>query len=74
MNFRDAKQTNQALLSLQLEILALVAEGLSNRQIADQLNISVNTARDHFSEILTRLDVSNRASAVSAALRLGLIP
>ena len=69
-----ARENAKVLSERQLEILALVAEGLSNRQIADQLNISVNTARDHCSEILTRLDVSNRASAVSAALRLGLIP
>jgi len=69
-----ARENAKVMSERQLEILALVAEGLSNRQIADQLNISVNTARDHFSEILTRLDVSNRASAVSAALRLGLIP
>ncbi|KZR86112.1 Response regulator protein VraR [Synechococcus sp. MIT S9504] len=68
------RENAKVLSERQLEILALVAEGLSNRQIADQLNISVNTARDHLSEILTRLGVSNRASAVSAALRLGLIP
>ena len=58
----------------QLEILALVAEGLSNREIAARLYISVNTVSDHLSEILARLGVANRASAVSSALRLGLIP
>ena len=71
---RVQSETPKLLSERQVEILALVAEGLSNRDIADRLHISVNTARDHLSEILTRLDVSNRASAVSAALRLGLIP
>ena len=69
-----ASETPKKLSERQLEILTLVAEGLSNRQIADRLHISINTARDHLSEILTRLDVGNRASAVSSALRLGLIP
>lgn len=58
----------------QLEILALVAEGLSNREIATQLQITANTVRDHLSEIMQRLEVGNRASAVSSALRLGLMP
>ena len=71
---RVQSETPKMLSARQLEILGLVAEGLSNREIADRLHISVNTARDHLSEILTRLDVGNRASAVSAALRLGLIP
>ena len=71
---RTETDTAVVLSERQLEILTLVAEGLSNRQIADQLHISVNTARDHLSEILTRLDVGNRASAVSSALRLGLVP
>ncbi len=71
---RVQSETPKMLSERQLEILGLVAEGLSNREIADRLHISVNTARDHLSEILTRLDVGNRASAVSAALRLGLIP
>ena len=71
---RTETDTPVVLSERQLEILTLVAEGLSNRQIADQLHISVNTARDHLSEILTRLDVGNRASAVSSALRLGLVP
>ena len=71
---RVESEPPKMLSERQLEILALVAEGLSNREIADRLHISVNTARDHLSEILSRLGVGNRASAVSAALRLRLIP
>lgn len=66
--------SNKTLSGRQLEILALVAEGLSNRVIAQQLQISSNTVRDHLSEIMLRLNVSNRASAVSSALRRGLMP
>ncbi|PTT95154.1 DNA-binding response regulator, partial [Pseudomonas sp. HMWF031] len=66
--------SNKTLSGRQLEILALVAEGLSNRVIAQQLQISSNTVRDHLSEIMLRLDVNNRASAVSSALRRGLMP
>jgi DNA-binding NarL/FixJ family response regulator len=51
-----------------------VAEGLSNRDIGVQLNITTNTVRDHLSEVMRRLEVSNRASAVSTAFRLGLLP
>tara|TARA_B100001093_G_C26809883_1_gene1007111 strand:- start:560 stop:1255 length:696 start_codon:yes stop_codon:yes gene_type:complete len=58
----------------QLEILRLVADGFGNREIAAQLNITTNTVRDHFSEVMKRLEVSNRASAVSTAFRLGLLP
>ncbi len=58
----------------QLEILRLVADGFGNREIAAQLNITTNTVRDHFSEVMRRLEVSNRASAVSTAFQLGLLP
>lgn len=71
----EATHTSDKTLSgRQLEILALVAEGLSNRDIAQQLQISSNTVRDHLSEIMLRLEVNNRASAVSSALRRGLMP
>ncbi len=64
----------QPLSERQQEILHWVAEGLSNREIGLQLNITPNTVRDHLSEVMRRLEVSNRASAVSTAFRLGLLP
>ena len=64
----------QPLSERQHEILRWVAEGLSNRDIGVQLNITTNTVRDHLSEVMRRLEVSNRASAVSTAFRLGLLP
>ena len=64
----------QPLSERQHEILRWVAEGLSNREIGELLNITPNTVRDHLSELMRRLEVSNRASAVSTAFQLGLLP
>ena len=73
-DFEATHTSNKTLSGRQLEILTLVADGLSNRDIAQQLQISSNTVRDHLSEIMLRLEVNNRASAVSSALRRGLMP
>ncbi|NCG16131.1 MAG: hypothetical protein GWP23_04055 [Synechococcales cyanobacterium H12SWP_bin.12] len=51
-----------------------MAEGLSNRDMGERLNITPNTVRDHLSEVMRRLEVSNRTSAVSTAFHLGLLP
>ena len=64
----------QPLSERQQEILRWVAEGLSNREIGERLNITPNTVRDHLSEVMRSLEVSNRASAVSTAFHLGLMP
>jgi ATP/maltotriose-dependent transcriptional regulator MalT len=54
------------------EVLALVAEGLTNRQIADALFISDKTASVHVSNILAKLGVANRREAAATVHRLGL--
>jgi NarL family two-component system response regulator LiaR len=54
------------------EVLALLVDGLGNPQIAERLVISVTTARSHVSNILSKLQVSNRAEAIALALRSGL--
>jgi DNA-binding CsgD family transcriptional regulator/tetratricopeptide (TPR) repeat protein len=56
------------------EVLALVAEGHSNGQIATSLYISPKTASVHVSNILAKLDVSTRTEAATLAHRLGLLP
>jgi DNA-binding CsgD family transcriptional regulator/tetratricopeptide (TPR) repeat protein len=58
----------------ELEVLRLLADGRTNRQIADQLFISPKTASVHVSRILMKLGVSNRAAAAAAAHRMGLAP
>jgi NarL family two-component system response regulator LiaR len=55
------------------EVLALLVEGLTNPEIAERLTVSRSTARAHVSNILSKLDVSNRAEAVALALRLQLV-
>jgi ATP/maltotriose-dependent transcriptional regulator MalT len=55
------------------EVLRLVAEGYSNRRIADELYISPKTASVHVSRIIAKLTVTNRMEAATVARRLGLL-
>jgi DNA-binding CsgD family transcriptional regulator len=60
------------LTDRELEVLRLIAEGRTNRQIGEQLFITTKTASAHVSHILMKLGVTNRAEAGAAAHRLGL--
>jgi DNA-binding CsgD family transcriptional regulator len=62
------------LTSRQAEVLLLLAEELSNADIADRLFLSPRTVEHHVAAVLSKLDVSSREEAVSAALRQGLLP
>jgi DNA-binding NarL/FixJ family response regulator len=55
------------------EILVLVAQGLSNCEIADRLYISALTVRTHVGRVLMKLGARNRAHAVTTAYRIGLV-
>ncbi len=61
------------LTNREREVLALVAEGLTNRQIAERLVISEGTAIRHVSNIFGKLGVNNRSAATRAALENGLL-
>ncbi|MFC4122732.1 ATP-binding protein [Nonomuraea zeae] len=63
----------QSLSARELEVLGLVAEGLSNRQIAERLFISARTSGVHVSNILAKLGVTSRVEAAAVARRTGLI-
>jgi len=54
------------------EVLALLAQGLTNRQIGEALFISSSTAGVHVSNILAKLGVTSRTEAAAVAVRLGL--
>ena len=64
---------SQALTEREQQILRLVADGLSNREIADQLFLSRYTVESHVKRIYRKLAVSSRISAVSVARARGVI-
>ena len=58
----------------ELEILELIAQGMSNREIADKLFVSENTVKTHSSRLFDKLSARRRTQAVQIAKELGLIP
>jgi DNA-binding NarL/FixJ family response regulator len=70
---REAALLAQQLSPRELEVLELLAEGASGRQIATGLHISPNTVRTHVQSILTKLQVHSRLQAVAFAVRHGLV-
>jgi NarL family two-component system response regulator LiaR len=67
-----ARDVTEQLSPRELEVLALVARGLDNGDIAQELDISPRTAKNHVSNILTKLGVPNRIQAAVYAVRTGL--
>lgn len=57
----------------ELDVLRLIAEGLSNKEIADKLEISLSTVKTHIEDILQRLKVSDRTQAAVKVVRQGLL-
>ena len=58
----------------ELEILELIASGLSNREIAEKLFVSENTVKTHSSRLFDKLSAKRRTQAVQIGKELGLIP
>jgi DNA-binding NarL/FixJ family response regulator len=69
---KPTRVANTEPTSRELDVLKLLAEGLSNKLIADRLNISLNTAKFHVSNALRKLGLDTRAGAAAEAVRLGL--
>jgi DNA-binding NarL/FixJ family response regulator len=65
--------TGVKLTLRELEILKLIAKGISNKEIAVELNISSRTVKSHMVDIFRKLDVSSRTAAVITSLRIGVI-
>ena len=62
------------LSTRELEVLQLIADGLSNQQIAERLFVSLNTIKTHTSNLFLKMEVERRTQAIEMAKRLGLIP
>ncbi len=67
------EQETDLLTPRELELLQLVADGHSNKAIAQTLSISENTVKYHMKNILQKLGVQNRTEAVTLAIRTGLL-
>lgn len=63
-----------AITKRELEILGLIAQGLSNREIAEKLFVSENTVKTHSSRLFDKLSAKRRTQAVQRGKELGLIP
>lgn len=69
----DAAPAGPALTERQLEVLQLVGQGRSSKEIARDLGVGPSTVKDHLTLIFVRLGVNSRAEAVARAAALGLI-
>ena len=70
---REAEPIVEDLTPRELDVLQLLAEGLSNKEIAERLGITDHTVKFHVNTILSKLDAHSRTEAVTRAARLGLI-
>ena len=66
------EKNEHMLTSRELEVLRLVAEGQTDRKVAEKLVISPRTVNRHLSNIFIKLDVPGRAAAVAYVIRQGL--
>ena len=79
IRWSPSEETTLAATSLatlsdrEMDVLALVAQGLTNRQIAERLAISANTARSHVSRILKKLKLTRRSQAATLAVQNGIV-
>lgn len=68
------KVSELGITKRELEILDLIARGMSNREIAEKLFVSENTVKTHSSRLLDKLSAKRRTQAVQVGKELGLIP
>jgi DNA-binding NarL/FixJ family response regulator len=67
-------QETLGISSRELEVLALLAAGRSNKEIARRLEVSPNTVKTHVMKLFAKLEASRRTEAIQRARELGMIP
>jgi NarL family two-component system response regulator LiaR len=72
INHEEVRKLN--LSKRELEVLQLMAEGLSNQEIAERLFVSLNTIKTHSAQIFEKMEVKRRTQAIDTAKRLSIIP
>lgn len=70
----EAQLKERGITKRELEILELIAQGMSNREIAEKLFVSENTVKTHSSRLFDKLSAKRRTQAVQIAKEIGLIP
>jgi DNA-binding CsgD family transcriptional regulator len=70
----EARLRDLGITKRELEILELIAQGMSNREIAEKLFVSENTVKTHSSRLFDKLSAKRRTQAVQIAKEMGLIP
>jgi len=70
---RHATGLHTALTPREIEVLGLIKLGRTNRQIAEELVISLGTAKNHVEHIISKLGVSDRTQAVVRSLEMGIL-
>ena len=70
----EARLKDLGITRRELEILELMAQGMSNREIADKLFVSENTVKTHSSRLFDKLSARRRTQAVQIGKQMGLIP
>jgi DNA-binding NarL/FixJ family response regulator len=70
----DARAKPSPVSAREQEVLVLVAEGLSNREIADRLVVTPNTVKAHVRHLGTKLGASSRTQLLARARKSGLLP
>lgn len=72
--FNETEFQNRKISKRELEVLALMAQGLSNSEIAEELFVSLSTIKTHSAKLFEKLDVKRRTQAIEKAQKLQLLP
>jgi ATP/maltotriose-dependent transcriptional regulator MalT len=73
-SLNEARVKDLGITKRELEILELIAKGMSNREIAEKLFVSENTVKTHSSRLFDKLSAKRRTQAVQIGKEMGLIP